>query len=196
MTFAAFHQNSILWPIQRTADPELARRIKQVLAPTPVTLDNEWGLDHGTWSVLTHLLPKADIPVVQLSIDRNLSPASHFEIGKRLAPLREEGVLILGSGNLVHNLKAYAWGNSEVEPFDWAFRFEQKVRDLMQTGDDTTLIEYERLGEDAIRSIPTPEHYLPFLYIMALRRPGEPVRFPVEGFDGGSVSMLSVQIGE
>lgn len=177
-------------------DPGLARRVRNILAPTSVTLDNEWGLDHGTWSVLTHLLPKADIPVVQLSIDSKLPPASHFEIGKRLSPLRDEDVLIFGSGNLVHNLSAYAWSRPNAEPFDWALRFEKKARAAMLAGDNETLIEYKRLGDDAVRSIPTPEHYLPMLYIMALRKPGEPMRFPVEGFDGGSVSMLTVQIGE
>jgi len=176
-------------------DPGLARRVQELLEPISVAADISRGLDHGTWSVLTHIFPKADIPVVQLSIDSRLPPASHYEIGQQLAPLRDEGILILGSGNLVHNLKAYAWGRQEIEPFDWALRFEQKARELMLAGKYETLIEYERLGEEASRSIPTPEHYLPFLYIIALRRAGEQIHFPVEGFDGGSVSMLAVQVG-
>src|SRR4029077_10041909 len=105
-------------------DPELARRVQTLLAPLPVSLDNSWGLDHGTWSVLTHVYPAADIPVVQLSIDATRPPSFHYEIGRRLAPLRAEGVLIVGSGNLVHNLRAYAWDRPMPEPYDWAVRFE------------------------------------------------------------------------
>lgn len=115
--------------------------------------------------------------------------------GKLLAPLRDEGVLIIGSGNLVHNLHTYAWGRHEVEPYDWAVRFEQRARELMLAGDEGPLITYESLGRDALLSIPTPEHYLPLLSVLALRRAGEPISFPVEGVDGGSVSMLTVRIG-
>lgn len=177
-------------------DPDLARRIQELLAPISVIADTDWGLDHGTWSVLTHLIPKADVPVVQLSIDRTLQPDSHFEIGRRLAPLRDEGVLIMGSGNLVHNLDAYVWGESTTEPFDWARRFERKIRQLILAGDDQKLIQYQNLGQDAALAIPTPDHYLPFLYTISLRKEDEPISFPVEGFDGGSVSMLAIQIGD
>jgi len=109
--------------------------------------------------------------------------------------LRDEGVLIIGSGNLVHNLHAYAWGQHSIEPFDWALRFEKQARDLLLAGEDGPLIEYKELGHDATLSAPTPDHYLPLLYVIALRREGEPIRFPVEGFDGGSISMLTVKIG-
>lgn len=176
-------------------DPALARRIRDLLAPLFVSLDQHWGLDHGTWSVLCHVFPRADIPVVQLSIDETQPPAFHYELGKRLAPLRDEGILVIGSGNLVHNLHTYAWGRHPVEPFDWAVRFEKKARELLQAGDDAPLIAYENLGRDALLSIPTPEHYLPLLYVIGLRRDGERVGFPVEGVDGGSISMLAVQIG-
>jgi 4,5-DOPA dioxygenase extradiol len=175
--------------------PELARRVQEMLAPVSVELDERWGLDHGTWSVLCHVFPQADIPVVQLSIDETQPPEFHYEIGKRLAPLRDEGVLIIGSGNLVHNLHTYAWGRHRVEPFDWAVRFEERARGFLLDGDDAPLVAYESLGRDAMLSIPTPEHYLPLLYVIATRRGGEPVSFPVEGVDGGSVSMLTVQIG-
>jgi 4,5-DOPA dioxygenase extradiol len=175
--------------------PKLARHVKDLLAPVSAALDESWGLDHGTWSVLTHVFPKADIPVVQLSIDGRQPTSFHYEIGKRLAPLRKEGVLVIGSGNIVHNLHAYAWGKREVQPFDWAVRFEKQVRDLLLAGEDDQLIEYEKLGPDALLSAPTPDHYLPLLYIIALRRKGEMISFPVEGFDGGSISMLTVQIG-
>lgn len=175
--------------------PELAKRVQDLLAPVSVELDQRWGLDHGTWSVLCHVFPDADIPVVQLSIDETQPPEFHYEIGKRLAPLREEGVLIAGSGNLVHNLHTYAWGSHRVEPFEWAVRFEQRARELLLQGDDAPLVAYESLGPDAMLSVPTPEHYLPLLYVLGVRREGEAVSFPVEGVDGGSVSMLTVRVG-
>jgi 4,5-DOPA dioxygenase extradiol len=109
--------------------------------------------------------------------------------------LREEGVLIIGSGNIVHNLHTYAWGKHDVEPFDWAVRFETLARELLLAGKDAPLVNYETLGRDALLSAPTPDHYLPLIYVMAQRRDDEPVSFPVEGFDGGSISMLSVQFG-
>jgi 4,5-DOPA dioxygenase extradiol len=176
-------------------DPALSRRVQELLRPTPVGLDDRWGLDHGTWSVLCHVYPSADIPVVQLSIDETQPPTFHYELARRLAPLREEGILILGSGNLVHNLHTYAWGRHPAEPFDWAVRFEKTARDLMLSNEHGPLVDYESLGRDAVLSVPTPEHYLPLLYVMALRREGEPVTFPVEGVDGGSISMLTVQVG-
>jgi 4,5-DOPA dioxygenase extradiol len=138
--------------------------------------------------------PDADIPVVQLSIDETQAPALHYEIGRKLAPLRDEGVLIVGSGNLVHNLHAYAWGRRVGEPYDWAVRFERHARRLMLAGEYQPLIEYESLGPDAMLSIPTPDHYLPLLYVLATRRQGEEIAFPIEGIDGGSISMLAVEI--
>jgi 4,5-DOPA dioxygenase extradiol len=132
---------------------------------------------------------------VQLSIDETKPPEFHYELAKRLGPLRDEGVLVIGSGNIVHNLHTYAWGRHEVEPFDWAVRFENLVRELLLSGNDAPLVDYEGLGRDALLSAPTPDHYLPLLYVMGLRRPGDPVTFPVEGFDGGSISMLTVRIG-
>lgn len=176
-------------------DPELARRVKDLLAPVSVGLDTRWGLDHGTWSVLCHAFPEADVPVIQLSIDETQPAEFHYETAKRLSGLRDEGVLIAGSGNLVHNLHAYAWGRQQVEPLDWAVRFEERARELLLAGEHDPLIAYETLGRDATLSVPTPDHYLPLLYVIAQMREGEQVSFPVEGFDGGSVSMLSVQLG-
>jgi 4,5-DOPA dioxygenase extradiol len=175
--------------------PELARRLRDLLAPVPVELDESWGLDHGTWSVLRHVFPDADIPVVQLSIDERQPPTFHYDLGKRLAPLRGEGVLVVGSGNIVHNLETYAWGKDGIPPYDWAVRFERRARDLMAKGDDARLAAYETMGLDARLSAPTPDHFLPLLYVLGLRQKGESVRFPVEGVDGGSVSMLAVQLG-
>ena len=175
--------------------PELARRVKDLLAPVSAALDENWGMDHGTWVVLRHVFPGADIPIVQLSIDERQPPQFHYEIGQSLALLREEGVLIIGSGNIVHNLHTYAWGNPKTHSFDWAVRFEKNARELLLKGDDTLLIAYEKLGRDAMLSIPTPEHYLPLLYVLGLRKKNERISFPVQGIDGGSVSMLTIQIG-
>lgn len=175
--------------------PDLARRVRDLLSPLPMTLDKGWGLDHGTWSVLTHVFPDADIPAIQLSIDERQPPGFHYDMGKRLAALREEGVLVIGSGNLVHNLHTYAWGEQGVQAFDWAVRFEDRVRALLLKGENAPLISYEELGQEAMLSVPTPDHYLPLLYILGLRRKNDSISFPVRGVDGGSVSMLAVQIG-
>lgn len=176
-------------------DPDLARRVQQMLVPLPVTLDERWGLDHGTWSVLRHVYPQADVPIVQLSIDETRPPSFHFELGTRLAPLRDEGVLIVGSGNLVHNLHAYGWGRHVPDPYDWAVRFEEQARQMMQAGEFTPLIQYDKLGRDAQLAIPTPDHYLPLLYVIATRQEREIISFPVEGVDGGSISMLTAKVG-
>lgn len=174
---------------------ELAQRAQEVLEAINVKQDASWGLDHGTWSILCHLYPKADIPVVQLSIDSTQPLEYHYEIGKNLRQLRDEGVLILGSGNIVHNLRRYAWGRADVAPFDWAERFETKVRELLLARDDHELIHYDKLGNDALLSSPTPEHYLPLLYVLGARHDADVLSFPVEGFEGGAISMLSVQMG-
>lgn len=186
-----------LYQVQYPApgDPDLARRVQQMLAPLLVNLDNSWGLDHGTWSVLRHVYPDADIPVVQLSIDETQPASFHFEIGRKLAPLRGEGILIVGSGNLVHNLHAYAWGRHMPDPYDWAVRFETEAKEMMVAAEYKPLIDYEKLGREAMLSIPTPDHYLPVLYVIATRQQGELITFPVEGVDGGSISMLSVRVG-
>ena len=186
-----------LYEVQYPAPGDLAlcRRVQETLAPLEVGLDQRWGLDHGTWSVLVHVFPDADIPVVQLSIDEVQPAQFHYDAGRRLAPLRDEGVLLMGSGNLVHNLHAYAWGQHAPEPYDWAVRFESRARDWMLAADHQPLIDYESLGRDAMLSVPTPDHYLPLLYILGAQQPGDAVTFPVEGVDGGSISMLTVRIG-
>jgi 4,5-DOPA dioxygenase extradiol len=186
-----------LYQVQYPApgDPQLARRVQTLLAPLDVKPDDSWGLDHGTWSVLRHVYPGADIPIVQLSVDETRPAGFHYEIGRQLAPLREEGVLIVGSGNLVHNLHTYAWGGRSQDPYDWAIRFEDVAKELILSGAHKTLVDYEALGPDAALSIPTPDHYLPLLYVLGAAQEREAVRFPVEGVDGGSMSMLAVQIG-
>ena len=186
-----------LYEVQYPAagSPELAARVVELLSPAAVRMDDQWGLDHGAWSVLCHLFPDADVPVVQLSIDETEPAAFHYDIGRRLAPLRDEGVLILGSGNVVHNLHTYAWGNNKAEPFDWAVRFERTVRDSLTAGDHAPLIAYETLGRDAHLSAPTPDHYLPLLYVAGAADASDQASFPIEGVDGGSISMLSVRLG-
>jgi 4,5-DOPA dioxygenase extradiol len=193
--FGGFPQE--LFEVQYPApgDPDLARQIKDLLSPLPVRLDESRGLDHGTWTVLRHLFPKADIPVVQLSIDRTKPPAFHYELGRQLISLRDEGILVVGSGNIVHNLHKYSWGDSRPQPFDWAIRFEGKMREFMGNGEVAGVIAYQELGGDAMLSAPTPDHFLPLLYVLGLRRENEQISFPVEGFDGGSMSMLSLRTG-
>ena len=186
-----------LYEVQYPApgSPELAGRVRELLAPTKVALDSRWGLDHGTWSVLVHLFPRADVPVVQVGIDETLSAQEHDELARRLRPLRDEGVLVLGSGDVVHNLHTYAWGRHPVEPYDWAVRFESRIRAAIEARDFQAVVRYEEMGEDAALSAPTPDHFLPLLYVLAVGRADDRIRFPVEGFDGGSVSMLAVQLG-
>ena len=193
--FGGFPPELFEYQYPAEGSPALADRVCSLLKPTEVKMDKRWGLDHGAWSVLCHVYPDADIPVVQLSIDETQPAEFHYGLALRLAPLRDEGVLICGSGNLVHNLHAYSWGRHVPEPLDWALRFETTARELILNGNHEPLIDYELLGKDALLSAPTPEHYLPLIYILALQRDGERVSFPVEGFDGGSISMLSVQIG-
>jgi 4,5-DOPA dioxygenase extradiol len=174
--------------------PELAQRVRELLAPTQVIADTqEWGLDHGTWSVLAHLYPKADIPVVQLSMDGALSAQQHYALAQRLAPLRDEGVLILGSGNVVHNLGRIQWGaGANAQP--WGERFNDLVKAKIAAHDHAALMDYSQFGDDAHLSIPTPEHYWPFLYVMAQQQAGDAAKIITDGMELGSVSMLSVQV--
>jgi len=193
--FGGFPQE--LYQVQYPApgDPALARKVQTMLKPLPVGFDDSWGLDHGTWSVLRHVYPNADVPVVQLSIDEAQPASVHFEIGRGLASLRAEGILIVGSGNLVHNLHAYAWGRHMPDPYDWAIRFEEEAKQMMIAGEYKPLIDYESLGPEAMLSIPTPDHYLPLLYVIGSRQEGEVITFPIEGVDGGSISMLTAKVG-
>ncbi len=174
-------------------DPALAARVRELLAPTEVAPDQAWGLDHGSWGVLVHLYPDADIPVVQLSMDATKPPAFHYELARRLRPLRDEGVLILGSGNIVHNLRAIRGVGAE--PWPWAVQFDEAVKSALLRADDAALIDYQQLAPDAALSVPTVEHYLPLLYVVAQREADDSVTFPVEGLDLGSLSMRAVALG-
>jgi 4,5-DOPA dioxygenase extradiol len=175
-------------------EPWLAERVAHSLAPTSVDLDDDWGLDHGAWSVLRHLFPDADIPVVQLSIDRTEPPAFHFELGRRLRDLRDEGILIAGSGDVVHNLRAANFADG-APVFDWAQRFNAYAKAAIAGGRWETLIDYPALGDDARRSIPTPDHYLPLLYVLGAAYEDEPVSFFNDEIALSSISMLGVSIG-
>ena len=185
-----------LYEIQYPApgDPALAQRVAGLLAPLRVSLDHEWGLDHGAWSVLMHVFPGGDVPVLQLAIDERQPPRFHHDLGARLAPLRDEGVLIVGSGDVVHNLRAARLA-AGAKPYDWATRFETLVREAIAAGRFESLIDYATLGEDARLSIPTPEHYLPLLYVLGAAEQDEPTAFLNQGVDLGAISMLSAVIG-
>ncbi len=174
-------------------DPALARRVAALLAPRPVALDEgEWGLDHGAWSVLVKAFPAADVPVVQLGLDVSLAPADRFDIGRRLAPLRDEGVLIMGSGNIVHNLRAMDWGGQTAPAFDWAARFADEMRDAIAHDQPERVIEFAKLGRDAELAAPTSEHFWPLLYVLGARRPGDRARFVNDRIEYGSLGMTCV----
>jgi len=186
-----------LYQIQYPAprDQALARRVKELLSPINVELDDDWGLDHGAWSILKHMYPNADIPVVQISINSNEPAQFHYDIGRQLEQLRHEKVMIIGSGNIVHNLRLYTGENSTAASPDWALRFERKVKELALSRDDKSLIEYEKLGPDAALSIPTPEHYLPLLYVLGASQSDEQITIPVDGIESSSISMLAIEVG-
>ena len=193
--FGGFPQELFEFNYPALGSPELASRVNELLGGDVQGDDRRWGLDHGTWSVLCHVFPDADVPVVQLSIDETKPAKWHYETAKKLASLRDEDILIIGSGNLIHNLHAYAWGKHDVQPFEWALRFEKTARELITAGDHMPLVNYGSLGKDAMLSAPTPDHYLPLIYILGLVRDDDVVSFPVDGFDGGSISMTSVRLG-
>jgi 4,5-DOPA dioxygenase extradiol len=177
---------------QAPGDPDLAWRVAALLNPEPVAPDPRRGLDHGAWSVLAAMYPKADVPVVQLSLDMTREGTEHLALAKKLAPLRDEGVLVLATGNIVHNLSFY--DPRRREPYDWAARFDAKVKALIQADDLDTLADYDGLGPDAELAIPSPEHYLPLLYVLALRRKGEKLAFFNEHVEN-AMSMTSVLVG-
>ena len=172
--------------------PELAALAKETIQRADAGLTNDWGLDHGAWSVLCRMFPGADIPVVQLSLDRFQQPEFHYALGRELKSLRKRGILVIGSGNIVHNLRLAKWDDSAA---DWALNFDARSAELISAGDDESLVNYLSLGDEARLSIPTPEHYLPLLYTLGLREKDEPVTFFNEGVALNSISMRSVRFG-
>lgn len=192
--FGGFPQ--ALFDVQYPApgSPELAMETKRLLKTTEVGLDETWGLDHGAWSVIKHLYPNADIPVIQLSLDYSKPPQYHYELASELAALRNKGVLIIGSGNMVHNLRTIDWKKPDTG-FDWALETDAKMREWISDGNHQALIDYKKGGRAFERSIPTPEHYLPLLYTLGLQGKNEELSFFNTKTIMGSISMTSVKIG-
>ncbi len=174
--------------------PEAARQVQDAVGQVPVGWDERWGVDHGCWIVLRRMYPQADVPVFQLSIDATRRSRIHYAIGRELAPLRERGILIVGSGNLVHNLGLMEY-EMDAKPFDWAVEHDARTADLIRQGDHERLIDYEKMGEAAALSIPTPDHWWPLLYALGAGSKSEDVSFPIEGISNASVSMRAVLIG-
>lgn len=176
-------------------DPRLAARVAEILAPLSVKLDQNWGLDHGAWSVLVKAFPDADIPVVQLSMDMGQDADYHFQVGQALRPLRDEGILIVASGNVVHNLSRMDW-NAHDRGFDWAQQFQDYVTDALLNDTPNAVIRYEQAGRAAVLSVPTPDHYWPFLYALGARQDDDPLQIATHYLEYGSLSMLSFVLGK
>lgn len=176
--------------------PELAGEAKKIVTATQIGMDESWGLDHGCWSVIKHLYPAADVPVVQLSLDYYRSPADHYNLARELSALRKKGVLIIGSGNIVHNLAMVAWDrlDSTEYGYPWAIEAKDTMKNLILEGDHKSLTKYESLGKAFRLAIPTPEHYLPLLYILALKDNDEEVSFFNDKTIAGSLAMTSLKI--
>ncbi|HWU68964.1 MAG TPA: class III extradiol ring-cleavage dioxygenase, partial [Stenotrophobium sp.] len=177
---------------QAPGDPALAARAKELMGAAAPRLDPDRGLDHGAWSVLLAMYPEADVPVVQLSLDTTRPGSFHYALAQALRPLRDEGVLVLGSGNIVHNLRLFDF--HDPQPLDWAVRFDEAVRQRIAARDHAALMSYETLGNSARLAIPTPEHYYPLFYALALHDEGEPLSF-FNSTVMSSISMTSVLIG-
>lgn len=179
-------------------NPVLAKETAALLHSAHVELDHDWGLDHGTWAIIRHMYPDANIPVLQLSIDYSKGPQYHYDLAKELYDLRKKGVLIIGSGNMVHNLRMVAWDklNETEYAYDWATNMNNKFKELIQQGDHKSLINYSALGKDALLAIPTPEHYLPLMYSLGLKGIKDNVSFFNDKAVGGSLTMTSVKFGK
>lgn len=195
--FGGFPQ--ALFDVQYPApgSPELAKETASIIKSTQVELDHDWGLDHGAWTIIRHMYPEANIPILQLSIDYTKGPQYHYDLSKELAALRKKGVLIIGSGNMVHNLRMVAWDKME-EPeygYDWALTINEKFKQLINDGNHKPLIQYESLGREAQLAIPTPEHYWPLLYTLGLKNGKDNISFFNDKAVGGSLTMTSVKFG-
>lgn len=194
--FGGFPQ--ALFDVQYPApgSPELAKFTQEIVRSTSIMLDHQWGLDHGAWSVIKHLYPSAQIPVIQLSLDYTQPPKYHYQLAQELAQLRNKGVLIIGSGNLVHNLRKVAWNkiNEDNFAFDWALEANDTFKKLIVNQDHTSLIHYAKLGNAVQLAIPTPEHYLPLLYTLALQNPTDQLELFNDKAVGGSLTMTSLKI--
>lgn len=195
--FGGFPQELFEVQYKAPGNAALAQETASLIHSAKVELDHDWGLDHGTWTVVRHMYPDANIPVLQLSIDYTKGPQFHYDLAKELYELRKKGVLIIGSGNMVHNLRMVAWDKMN-EPgygFDWALQMNDKFKSLIQTNDHKPLINYESLGKEALLAIPTPEHYLPLMYTLGLKSEKDKVAFFNDKAVAGSLTMTSVKIG-
>jgi 4,5-DOPA dioxygenase extradiol len=195
--FGGFPQE--LYEVQYPApgSPELAYDVKRIIKSVDVGMDQKWGFDHGSWSVLRNIYPMHEIPVVEMSLDWHLTPRNHYELAKELAPLRKMGVLIIGSGNIVHNLRMIAWdhANDPEYGFDWAINANATFKHLILNNNHQDLINYQTLGTEVQMAVPTPDHYLPLLYTLALKEENESIEFFNDKPVMGSLSMTSVKIG-
>jgi 4,5-DOPA dioxygenase extradiol len=194
--FGGFPQ--ALFDVQYPApgQPALAKETTQLIHSAHVELDHDWGLDHGTWTIVRHMYPAANIPVLQLSIDYTKGPQYHYDLARELSALRKKGVLILGSGNMVHNLRMAAWDrlNDTAYGYDWAVGMNDTFKALIQSGDHKRLINYSTLGKEALLAIPTPEHYLPLMYTLGLQSTQDKVSFFNDKTVAGSLTMTSVKL--
>lgn len=195
--FGGFPQ--ALFDVQYPApgNKELAEETAKLIHTTTAVLDHDWGLDHGTWTIIRHMYPQHDIPVLQLSIDYTKPALFHYELAKELQILRQKGVLIIGSGNMVHNLRMIAWDKMEVPGFgfDWALEMNTTFKDLISSGNHQGMIEYEKLGKASLMAIPTPEHYLPLIYTLGLSNKKDAINYFNDKAVAGSLTMTSVQFG-
>lgn len=186
-----------LYDVQYPApgSPELALETKRIITSTEVVLDDKWGLDHGSWSVIKHLYPNADVPVIQMSIDYTKPAQYHYDLAKQLASLRNKGVLIVGSGNMVHNLRMVAWDKLDSPyAFDWATEASEKMKDYILNDNHQSLIDYQKQGQAFALAIPSPDHYLPLIYTMALKEESDKVTLFNDEPLGGSLTMTSVKL--
>jgi 4,5-DOPA dioxygenase extradiol len=189
--FYGFPQELYALKYEAKGSVELANDVRKILAPiVSVEINNEWGIDHGAWIPLASIFPEADVPVVQLSLDHFKSAQQHYDIAKALKPLREQGVMIIGSGDIVHNLREIDF-NEKAQPFAWAEDFEKKVLAAIEKRDHQSLINFDELGEFAKLAIPTPEHFLPLLYVLALQEDDDKLEYFIQGIAHGSISMTS-----
>lgn len=173
--------------------PEMAKAVQEAVVKAQIEADHTWGLDHGTWSIMAHMYPEANIPCFQLSLNKTRDLQHHYDVAAELAPLRDKGVLIVGSGNIVHNLRMISMNNSL--PYEWAQNFDQKVKALINDGNHKDLINYKQYGNDALLSVNSAEHYLPLLYVLAQQQAGEKVQHSNEFVVYGSASMRCVRVG-
>jgi 4,5-DOPA dioxygenase extradiol len=198
--FYGFPRNLYTINYPSPGSPADAESVIKTIRKREVRCDFDWGLDHGSWAVLKHLYPMADIPVFELSIDYSFNdwqPKSlqyHYDLASELSELRRKGILIIGSGNIVHNLSLIDW-NIDAQAFPWAVDFDEKVKRNLLEGNHRALIQYQNMGHSAELSVPTPDHYLPMIYALALQEKNEPISFTYEGFQHSSVSMRCFQIG-